>query len=235
MAKKLSAAGPFCAIIESRRDYSGGGVRAMKTRLAVCITVIILSCSATYAATLTFDQVPSGTRIRGSEYADSHRIFPSDDFIATDHTGFQWGPPRSGRNVLTSVGNPYVNPSIMFGYYTTSIVDPDPVLSVSAYFSTRTDTIIRVTPYLYVGYRWVPAASVEIGTLGESWDNRFVEISTTPDLPISIIAFEGVSSPDDLLGFCLDDMTITLIPEPSSLLALGGGLGALGLLHRRRK
>ena len=51
-------------------------------------------------------------------------------------------------------------------------------------------------------------------------DNRYVEISATPDLPFYKLEFEGVNSPNDLLGFCLDDMTITLVREPSSLLAL---------------
>lgn len=72
-----------------------------------------------------------------------------------------------------------------------------------------------------------------IGTSGESWNNRLVEISTTPDAPFEILKFEGVNSSNDLLGFSADDMTITLVPEPSSLLALACGLGALGLLRKK--
>jgi len=74
-----------------------------------------------------------------------------------------------------------------------------------------------------------------IGAPGESWDNRLIEINAPADLPIMGIRFEPVNSQDDLLGFCLDDMSWELVPEPSSVLALGGGiLGLAGLLVRRR-
>ena len=202
----------------------------MLTKLITWITLILLLCSPTYAVTLTFDEIPSGWALRGSEYAYSHRIGCSEDFRVTDHVGSSWGLPRSG-NVLVSLGkpSPNTNPFILFGYYT-DIADPDPALSVSAYFSTKTDAMVRMTAY---GQDSI-VASMVIGAQGESWNNEPIGISTTPDLPIYGLVFEGVNSDDDLLGFCLDDMTITLVPEPSSLLVLGGGVGALGLLCRRR-
>ena len=197
----------------------------MKTRLAVCITVIILSCSTARSATLTFDEFPSGTVLSDSSYS---RVSFSSDFQVTDHVGSLWGPPHSGSNVLTSTAMGWSSPLIAFG-------DPmshlDPVESVRAYFSTQADAMVGLVAYR-PGFQEV--ARVVIGGPGESWNNRLVEIRTTGGLPFSMIALGGVSSPDDFLGFCLDDMTINLIPEPSSLLALGAGLGALGLAIRRR-
>ena len=141
--------------------------------------------------------------------------------------------------MLTSVEQlcPPIYPFVHLGYFTTHDYDPDPVQSVSAFFSTQTGAMVRVTAYRPGVSDFVPVVSTVIGAEGESWDNRLIDLSTTPDLPFELIRFEGVNSPDDLLGFCLDDMTITLVPEPSSLLALAGGLAALGfpLIRRRRR
>jgi hypothetical protein len=90
--------------------------------------------------------------------------------------------------------------------------------------------MVRVTAYRYP---YGTPTSVIIGAPGEAWNNRLVEISTSPDQPFDTLDLSGVNSPDDLLGFCADDLTVNLIPEPSSLLALGGGLMGLGLLRRR--
>ena len=211
----------------------------MLTKSAVSTTIVLLLCSITYAGTLTFDGIASGTKLQGSSYAYDNRVFFSGDFRATDHSEWEWGLPHSGSNVLTSLGkpSPNTNPFIGFGYFTTHDYDPDPVRSVSAFFSTQTGAMVRVTAYRPGVSDYVPVVSTVVGAAGESWDNRLVELSTTPDLPFELIEFEGVNSPDDLLGFCLDDMTITLIPEPSSLLALAGGLAALGfpLIRRRRR
>jgi len=203
----------------------------MYARYVISSVVTCLLGSMAFANTLSFDDVPSGSFLQCSLYIHGHRTFFSSDFMATDHTGWPWGTPRSGRNVLTSLGkpSPNVNPYVVFG---DAIVE-DPVLSVSAFFSTQTSAMVRVTAYRRGTYDYVPADSQVIGAIGESWDNRLVVLNTTPDLPFELIRFEGVNSDNDLLGFCADDMTITLVPEPSSLLALAGGLGGIGLLRRR--
>ena len=211
----------------------------MFTRLSVCIMISILSCSTAHAIIVNFDGVASGTVLQFSDYAYSHRLFFSQEFRATDHTGSAWGLPHSGSNVLTSTEQlcPPIPPFVGFGYFTTHDYDPDPVGSVAAFFSTQTGAMVRITAYRPGVSDYVPVVSTVIGAEGESWDNRLIDLSTTPDLPFELIRFEGVNSPDDLLGFCLDDMTITLVPEPSSLLALAGGLAALGfpLIRRRRR
>ena len=207
----------------------------MFAKLPVCIMVSMLLCAAANARVVNFDGIASGTKLQGSGYAYDNRLSFSGDFRATDHTDWDWGRPHSGSNVLTSLGkpSPNTNPFMHFGYFTTHDYDPDPVQSVSAFFSTQTGAMVRVTAYRPGVSDFVPVVSTVIGADGESWDNRLVELSTTPDLPFELIEFEGVNSPDDLLGFCLDDMTITLVPEPSSLLALAGGLMGLGLLCKK--
>ncbi|MDO8589500.1 MAG: PEP-CTERM sorting domain-containing protein [Armatimonadota bacterium] len=205
----------------------------MRIKSVVYIVALTLCCSVTYGVTLTFDEVPSGTVLATTAYA-SARVWFTLDFRATDHAGSPWGPPYSGSNVVTSVGTSFGNPHIGFGYFDDSVFDPDLVQSVSAYFSTNVGVMVRVT-----AYRWGnPSAvtSVVIGASGESWNNRYVEISSTPELPFERLEFEAVNSPDDLLGFSADDMTILPAPEPSSLAALALGLLPLGAaLARRRK
>ena len=203
----------------------------MRTRLAVCIVVLVMCCSAAYGRTLTFDEFPSGTELRSSSYA---RVSFSWDFLATDHMESSWGSPHSGSNVLTTVLNPYGHsPSIVFGRMTWADLDLDHVQSVGAYFSTDMNARVTVTAYRHVSGTFVPVTSVVIGAPGESWNNRYVEI-TYPQSSFEMLDFEGVNSPDDLLGFCADDMNITYVPEPSSLLALGAGLLPLAVGVRRR-
>lgn len=206
----------------------------MRTKFVVYIAAMIMSCSVAYGVTLTFDEVPSGTVLHFSSYASNNRVFFSEDFRASDHTGSSWGPPHSGSNVLTSVGGAYSR--ILLGDITVNYAHFDAIQSVSAYFSTNAGAMVRITAYhIPPGEPEFAVGSVVIGALGESWDNRPVEITTSPNSPFEMLTFEGVNSPTDLLGFSADDMMITLIPEPSSLLALAGGLGALGLGLRRRR
>ena len=78
-----------------------------------------------------------------------------------------------------------------------------------------------------------PIGSIQIGGTGESWDNRYIEVDS-PTGAINSVGFEAVSS-GALSGFCLDDLSVTPVPEPSSLAALFCGLvGVGGVVVRRR-
>ena len=205
----------------------------MLGNIGKCMIAVVLLQTVAHGVTVTFDEVASGTQLR-SVYAWDQGVTFSDDFIATDHLGSPWGPPHSPSNVLTSVGSSFS--WVMFGHGGPP-VPPDPVHSVAAYFGTSSGAMIRITAtHLSMSSGPVFVTCLVVGAAGESWDNRYIEISTTPDVPFDTLRFEGVNSQSDLLGFCLDDMTITLVPEPSSLLALAGGLAGLaGITLRRRR
>jgi len=196
------------------------------------MALLTLSCTEMLAVTLAFDDVPSGAMLAYMSYGNPSRVFFSEDFRATNHAESDWGLPHSPDNVLTTVGSQYSQ--ISFGYFTHSHAAFDSVQSVRAYSGTRAGAKVRITAYRYPGLQEV--ASIVIGGESEAWSDIPIEISATTDMPFQMLKFEGVNSPNDLTGFCLDDMTITLIPEPSSLLALGGGLmGLAGLAVRRRR
>jgi hypothetical protein len=205
-------------------------------KLSVYIAVIMLCCSAAYSVTLTFDDIPSGT-VLGDSYAYNNRVCFMEYFQATDHTSCTWGAPHSGNNVLSLSGNILVNPLISFGRYTGTYAQPDSIQSVGAYFSTQLGVMVKITAYYddYFSHTIVPITNVVIGDANDSWNNRYVEISS-PGVVFNHLEFEGVNSTSDLLGFCADDMTITPVPEPSSILALIGGIAGIGgfALRRRR-
>ena len=206
----------------------------MRTKLAVCIAAIILCYTAAYGVTLTFYEFPSGTVLFDSSYP---RVSFSQEFRATNHAGFSWGLPHSGSNVLTLVLNPNGNTSsIVFGYVKSWGLDLDPIQTVGAYFSTDIGVMVRVTAYHWTSTSPEEITSVVIGDSGQPWDNQYVEIDS-PNGLINYLKFEGVNSPDDLLGFCADDMTVEPVPEPSSLAALAFGLLPIGVaaIRRRRK
>jgi hypothetical protein len=197
-----------------------------------------LCCSAGYGVTLTFDDIPSGTMLWGSPYAYNNRVVFVDYFLATDHTGSTWGPPHSGNNVLTLSGDIGVNPFILFGRSTEAYTYRDSIQSVGAYFSTQSGAAVKITAYydeMWGEHTSTLISSVVIGDGSEPWNNRYVEIGS-PGAVFNHLEFEGVNSTSDLLGFCADDMTVNrAVPEPSSLLALFGGLAGVGGFAIRRK
>jgi hypothetical protein len=203
---------------------------------AICVMTAASCASAAGGRTLTFDDVASGSRLRSPLYRETYRVTFDDRFRATDHTESPWGPPHSGANVMTLPVDVPAGPGIMLlGYFLPSYLEYDYATSIGGYFSTQTGVQVRITAY-YVDsvHPRVEAASAVIGAPGESWNNRYVEISS-PGHSFSELQFEGVKSSSDLQGFCMDDMTIDYVPEPSSLLALAAGLGALGVFIRRRR
>ena len=203
----------------------------MRSKLIVCIVATVVCCSAAYGRTLTLDEFPSGTVLSDSSY---YRLSFLRNFQAIDHTLSSWGPPHSGSNVLTVVADPYYDiASVLFGRLLPTALDVDHIRSVGAYFSTDTGAMVRITAY-HISGTYTAVTSLVIGAAGESWNNRYVEISC-PQSSFWQLRFEGVNSSSELLSFCADDMTITYVPEPSSLLALCAGLVSAGALLRRRR
>ena len=202
----------------------------------VHVLAIVGFCSVAHSHTLTFDDVPSGTFLHDTFYMDTYRVAFDSLFQAADHSASSWGLPHSGSNVLVWAGSGSaleLGGRILFGYYTAEYAEPDDVQSVDAYFSTDTGVMVRITAYRGIAPGTsVVVGSVVIGSPGESWDNRPVEISF-PEGPFDRLDFEGVNYPEELLSLCADDMTVVPVPEPCSLLALAAGLGALALRRRR--
>ena len=206
-----------------------------RCELTVYTLAIALCCCVARGSTLTFDEVPSGTSLLLSSYYMHHfRVDFTCPFEAADHTASTWGPPRSGTNVLaweSSGSYLSLGGRINFGYLTSTTVDWDEVRSVGAYFSTDLGAMVRVTARTY----GAEVASVVIGAPGESWDNRYVEIAAPPGSSFCQLFIYGVNSEQELMSFCMDDMMVTYVPEPSSLLALSAGLVSAGALLRRRR
>ncbi len=208
----------------------------MTTKLAVYTMAALLLCSATYGGVLTFDDLASGTLVGDSFYMDAYRVQFGPFFQAIDHTASPWGSPHSNPNVVRWIPTEpiQIDPSILFGYFTSADADFDEISRVGAYFSTEQGAEVRMTAYHHYpdAPTFVAVDSVVLGAPGQSWSNHYAEIGG--GVPFEMIAFQGVNSPDELLHFCLDDMTITPVPEPTSILTLAGGLGGLLLIKRRK-
>lgn len=206
-----------------------------KLLTAASLAAVVLLCSVSaQCRTLSFDDVPSGTALYYSTmYRDTYRVRFDPYFAVVDHTESTWGPALSEPNVaICSSYSEGYDPRVFFGYATPAYADFDDVRSVRAFFSTAKDAVVRVTAYRVNEPN--PVAAVIIGAAGESWNNVPVEIGSGTGL-FTHLWFHGVSSQSALLGFCMDDMTITYVPEPSSLLALCAGIGVMGTGIRRRR
>ncbi|MEN6520651.1 MAG: PEP-CTERM sorting domain-containing protein [Armatimonadota bacterium] len=206
----------------------------MKRLMLLILVVVILCCSsALWAYTLTFDEYSAGTELQYSSYEADYGATFLEGFKVADHTDFSWGKPYSGSNVLVWDSS-YNFARFLFGHYTLSTAKPYSVCSVGAYFSTQPGTMVKITAYRMNVSE--PVTSVVIGTPGASWSNQYMEITSSNGV-FEMLEFEGVNSSNELRGFCADNMTVTPVPEPSSLIALGLGVLpiAAGLRLRRRR
>lgn len=196
-------------------------------QLAIAITITATMCCPVQAYVLTFDDVPTGTL--GSYYNTTYGIsLDYLDLVVVDHTGSQWGPPNSGSNVLV-VAPGFSNSRLDTMFKGQAVWS---VYSFGAFFSTEESVVLQMVGYN--GGLDNPVSSAYIGGTGQSWHNEYVEINS-PAGNISMVEFYPVSA-DAFHHFCLDDLTVVPVPEPSSLLALLAGLGSVGgvMLKRRR-
>lgn len=197
----------------------------MKTVGVILVSMILVMscCSAMFAYTLSFDDIPSGSDLQS--YTDQYGATFSQGFIVADHTASSWGIPHSPSNVLvwnedsSHIATLRFDKGALLG---SGSVAPYSISSLSAYFSTDAGVQIRL-----LGFQndvQLPVASVWIGDPIQSWDNQLAELRADYDESIDYVVFEGPFSADARLGFCADDMTIEPVPEPSCILVLGGAL-----------
>lgn len=198
----------------------------------VCAFLLVSAASVSGAVTMTFDDIPQGWGLGyySSPYGGTGWGVNWDSgFHVADHAQSTWGPSHSGTKVLA-----WVDPGFSSNAYGFTLkrwwLSPAEVFHVSCvggYFSTQPGVVLEM-----IGYRGSldnPVASATIGATTGGWENVYLEICSAGG--ISMVEFRPLTA-DALLGFCADDI---FIPEPSSLLALTAGVGAMGAAMRRRR
>ncbi|MCE5322824.1 PEP-CTERM sorting domain-containing protein [bacterium] len=206
----------------------------MKTlRIILAVVMIMTLCYVAQAYTLTFDDVPRGVEPE-VYYSDTYGIgieFPN--VLISYHVGSDWGPPHSENNVLVA-SNSFQGSKITFMFKRPdsghTSYQPYSVYSVGAYFCTQQDVVLQMVGY--DGDLEHPVASAYIGATGESWKNRYVEISSSGD--IGMFVLYSIST-DAFHKFCMDDLNVDPVPEPSGFFALLGSLACMGGIAWRRR
>lgn len=197
---------------------------------AVLAILSLLLCTCVQAYTLTFDDVPSGQPL-ADYYGGLYGAGFNGWFDAVDHSSSTWGPPHSGGYVMRCLWpRGWSGAECKFMFWPSEKLYS--ITSLGAYYSTEPGAVIRLDAFHYGNSQ--PVSSVTIGSAGQSWNNVYASVNS-PTGQIDYVMFYSVSSEDALQHFCADDMTIAPVPEPSALMALAGGLGALGLPLIRRK
>ena len=209
-------------------------------KLTILTIMVVLSCgSAAGAYTVTFDDVAPGTNPQVYLLTDTP-FYASYGFVIQDHSATTWGPPHSPNNVLE-----YQNGSgdlmLLAGPLDANGKGtPIDASFFGAYFSTPAKNELTMTLYKRVDGGISPLTSLTIGSRNEVWSNHFVGYNSPAGdifyIKFQVTYWDPLRDPRTLALFSMDDVTVTPVPEPSSLAALVCGLaGVGGVLVRRRR
>ena len=138
-----------------------------------------------------------------------------------------WDPtPLFGSNLLTTAQNITWSPTIAFvspPLYLNGNGVPAPASYVGAYFSTPYGVVDDMAVYTWPGgnAQGEPLDTIQIGSSTSSWSNVYVDYSAAGDIGGLIFQSTNGGAPGP---FCLGDLTVTPVPEPSSVLPLAGGI-----------
>jgi hypothetical protein len=188
---------------------------------------LLLASTILDTGLLTF--TPTGTQF-GRISRDG---VPSDWSGPKTFPGVTGAPTPRGFEVFTVNAGP-------FAFIQVLLDDPTASLFNAAYLSPFTPVNIAPNYGLNVNYLGDPGLTQPVG------NPSFFQIVVTPNSNFLIVINEinpggGLGNPFQLLveGFCdtaYNDTCLSAIPEPSSLLLLGGGVIVLaGLAHGKRK
>ncbi|MEN6358310.1 MAG: PEP-CTERM sorting domain-containing protein [Armatimonadota bacterium] len=197
------------------------------------IALLIICCSEAYAYVMTFDDIATGSDL--DYYAEQYNAYFTEGFQVTDHSACTWGSPNSGNNVLTWVGTSSQDAWLTFGnmsYGGPITVGQHSIRSLCAFFSTDG---VQVLAKAYRMDTVTPVCIRQIGATDVSWDNEYVDLVADDGGVIDYIKFEGAYTPAARMGFCVDDINVDPVPEPSSILALVSGVIGYGGLVLKRK
>jgi hypothetical protein len=195
-------------------------------KLVLLISIALAAAchpSAVWAYTLTFDDIPVGHDLG---YYKQQYGFDAPGWEVIDSVASGWGMPHSGTQAVIWNDDPVW--ATAFGFFFVDGVSEYAAQSVGAYFTTAPGVVLQMRGYTARG-----AITATIGDANGTWVNRYVQMSSPTGILYVHIA--GLSSPDARYHFSMDDLTVVPVPEPSSILALGFGLAAMGAMLRRRR